>query len=417
MILATREGANVRTTFGELGIPPRPSLLPGGQIVTHETARGVPAVNLAVRIAAQAVAVLDLGVFRGQGSLRERVTTGWRARLLEGPPNERQTWYEVKETTEESLSFRGNAFLWKSVDPATAQVVELWALHPDQVMLRVEGGRVQYRVSVARGYVDPVGQGDGVYTVGPETILHIKGFGGGGRLLAPSPVELHRRSIASALAKIAHEDATYERGASIGLAVTYPETMTPEKARAWRDLWRETYEGPQNAGRTAVLGGGASIQRIGLSMTDAQFVEAMGFGVEEVARIFNVQPSLLGVTKGDKPLSPEHEEDRWLRYGLGPRLARIEAALRADPQLFGPAVRVYPRFLTEDVVRGDLLTEDAIAHQQIQDGRLMPDEWRIPRGLPPLPDGLGMIPQIVPVGGAPNPVPAAAPPADPDGEE
>jgi HK97 family phage portal protein len=414
MILATREGTNVRTTFGEIGIPPRPPAMAGGQTVTHHAARGVPAVNLAVRIAAQSVAVLDLGVFRGTGQTRERVSTGWRARLFAEPPNGHQTWFEVKETIEESLSFRGNAFVWKTVDPATSQVVELWALHPDQVAPRMDAGRLVWRVTVGRGFVDPVGQGDGVYTVGPETILHIRGHGGGGAMLAPSPIELHRRTIGAALAKIAHEATTYERGASIGLAVTYPETMTPEKARAWRDLWRETYEGPQNAGRTAVLGGGASIQRIGLSMTDTQFVEAMQFGVEEVARIFNVQPSLLGVQRSDRPLSPEHEEDRWLRYGLGPRLARIEQALRADPQLFGPGSRVYPRFLTEDVVRGDLITEDAIAHQQIQDGRLMPDEWRIPRGLPPLPNGLGMIPQIVPVGGAPNP---PQPAQDTSGEE
>ena len=38
-------------------------------------------------------------------------------------------------------------------------------------------------------------------------------------------------------------------------------------------------------------------------------------------------------------------------------------------------------------------------------------------GLPPLPDGLGQIPQIVPVGGTPNPVQPIPEPADTDPEE
>jgi hypothetical protein len=92
---------------------------------------------------------------------------------------------------------------------------------------------------------------------------------------------------------------------------------------------------------------------------------------------------------------------RWLYHGLGPRLARIESALNADGDLFGPG-DIFAAFDVSDVVRGDLRSEDTVAHQQIQDGRLLVDEWRAARGFPDLPGGLGKIPQITPVGGAPN---------------
>ncbi len=410
MILASRAGRNVRTTFADLGIQARPPALNGaGVAATTTTAVGIPAVQQAVRIAAEAVAALEIGVYRGPLDQRERVTTVWQARLFAGPPCEFQTAYAFRELLEESLTYRNNAFVWKTSDPSTGRVVEMVGLHPDQVQVRVKNGRPIFMVSVGPGYFDPVGNGNGTYTVGPDVVLHIRGFGGAGRMLAPTPIELHREALGSALAKIAHEGSTYARGASIGLAVTYPESMNAQKARAWRELWQETYEGPQNAGKTAVLGGGATIQPIGLTMVDAQFVESMAMSVEEVARIFNVQASLLGAGRvADKPVTPEHEQDRWLRYGLGPRLSRIESAFAADPQLFGPGSRVYPMFASP-AVRGDLLTEAEVSLKKVQSGQWTPDEARAKDGMPPLPGGIGAIPQIVPVGGAPNPVPTPAP--------
>lgn len=421
MILSTRGGrAEVLSRASDLagfGISPPwsgGSIAGSGVSVTTQSAVGVPAVLAAIRRAAQGVAVLNLCVYRGQGLERRQVTTVWQSRLLASQPNEQQTSFDFKETVEESLSYRGNAYIWKNKDPQTGRVVELYALHPDQVFVNILATSKIYNVGVAPGFVDPTGRGLGFYQVDGGTILHVKGFGSGGSWIAPSPLERARggAAIGTALAKISHENSMYSKGAAPRLALSYPEKMSSEQVRVWRDLFRETYEGPQNAGRTLALGGGATVTPIGLSLVDTQFIESQNFSVEEMARIFDVPVSLIGggSKKGDNPLTPEHETDRWLRYHLGPRLARIESAFNADPDLFGSQSQVYPMFDTNGVLRGDLQTEDAIAHAQVQDGRLLVDEWRKAQGLPPLPDGAGAVPQIVPVGGGANP---AAPPAPP----
>jgi hypothetical protein len=139
--------------------------------------------------------------------------------------------------------------------------------------------------------------------------------------------------------------------------------------------------------------------------------------LEDQARIFRVLSSLIGggsTSQVSKPISPEHETTRWLRL-LGPRLEWIEGFIAADPSFFGPGARDYPGFDTSGVLRGDLATEAAIAHRKVQSGIWLLDEARAKDGLPPLPGGLGKIPQIVPVGGQANPLPTppAADPADP----
>ena len=416
-ILALGEAGRQERSGWQDGFMFNPALLRSGSqtVVTNETLSAIPAYGLAARIAAEAVAGLRMCVWRGDGYDAERVTNVWQARLLRGELNPEQSRFEFWETVEESLTYRANSYIWKVADGP--RVLELWALHPDQCWpeVRRDGGRrrVIYRVHLGGEFIDPLGGGEVNVTVGPETILHVKGPGGGGRLVAPTPVQRFRATLGANAAKIDHERRTFEEGTAIEAVIEFPADMKPEQARTFRDLWRETYR-PGSGNDTAVLGGGGAYKPIGLTLEDAQFIEAMNFSVEEVARMTNVQASLLGVMKASRPLTPEHEEDRWHRYGLGPRLERIESALLRDPMLFGPGSRVYPMFDLGEGVRGDLVTQETLDHQQVQDGRLLVDEWRRRQGLPPLPDGLGKVPQVVPVGGGANPAstPAVGAPVD-----
>jgi HK97 family phage portal protein len=133
-------------------------------------------------------------------------------------------------------------------------------------------------------------------------------------------------------------------------------------------------------------------------MEDAQFVEGQRFRVEDVARIFRLPRSSLNAEdQGDI----EQETLRLLTFGIGPRLSRIASAVRADLDLFGDT-NLYPEHNVDGLVRTDAATKDQIYHQKVQDGRLLVDEARAEEGLPPLPDGAGQVPQLTPVGGAPN---------------
>lgn len=383
-----------------------------GVPVNAWTVGGIPAFTRAVRIAAEAVASLQMRVWRGVFPNRSAVDSVWQARLLRGPLSTVQTRFQFFETIEESLSKRGNAYVWKNIDPVTQRVMELVALHPDQVYpVLTSAGTVEYQVQVSPFYVDPTGQGNGFYTVTTKTMLHIRGHGDGGQLLAPSPIQLYADSLGVGIAKLRHEAQTYSRGAALRLAIQFPSSMNAEQAQSFRDQWQASYEGT-DAMSTAVVGGGGEIKPIGLSMADTQFIESQNFGVSEAARIVGIPVSLLdgGEKGGAKPTTPEWEQMRWLMYGLGPRLERIESAFLADPWLFGPSASVYPAFDTQRFIRGDLTTEANIALTKVQSGQWLVDEARQLDDMPPLADGAGQVPQIVPVGGAPNPIPPSPPP-------
>ena len=199
----------------------------------------------------------------------------------------------------------------------------------------------------------------------------------------------------------------WRRGSSIRLGIEFPDNKTPEQVREFRDLWKDTYEGADGE-TTAMVGGGGTLKPIGMTMADAQYVESAKLTREDAACIFGVPANWLGKVRERTGLF-EGELAEFLRIDLSPDLERFESALFADAMLYPPASGLEPGFDTRNFVRGDLATEATIEHEQIQDGSLLVDEARARRGLDPLPGGIGMIPQLVPVGGSPVGVPRPAP--------
>lgn len=364
--------------------------------------RGIPAIHRAARMRAEALASMQLRCWRGDAPERERVDNVWQARLFRAAPNEYQTRFNFWETVGESLAYRNNAYVWKNTDPFTYRVVEMFALHPDQVACK--SGR--YEVTMMDGFVDPVGRGPGKYTVDETTILHIRGHGQGGMYEAPSPIKVFREALMAPIGRQRHENRMWRRGTAIQVAIEFEKGVTPQQADEWKDSWRAAYEGADGE-TTAVIGGGGTIKPIGLSTVDAALVDLAKLSVHDASRIMGVPANLLGAQLDRSVPNLEQDLTTWFRFGLGPELERIESALQADDELFGDTVpnraSVYPAFDSQTFIRGDVMTEDQISHARVQDGRLLVDEWRKSNGLPPLPGGVGSIPQIVPVGGGPNP--------------
>jgi HK97 family phage portal protein len=393
-------------------------LLPGGRgamgtagmAVTKRTVATIPAIYRAWDFAASSVAQLTMGVWRGEGVIPERVLTTNQSRLFAGVPNPRQSWFLLWYIAEMSLEARSNGYLWKTKGPGS-QVIALTGLHPDQVWPSpAENGDLRYDVTFDGSVPQPPEvRGYGQITVGAETIIHIRGAGTIGELIAPTPIERFRTSLGTALAKQNYEANLYENGVLGGLGVAFPKEVTRKQAKEWREVFDTENAGSFNAGRTKVIGGGAAFSQIGMTQKDAQFVEAGLMTLQDIMNITGVPGWVLSIEKAEKSPSPEDEEARWVHGGREVRLRRIESALAADPDIFGPGARDYPAFDTAESIHPDSRTADEIAHAQIQDGRLLVDEWRIPRGMGPLPDGLGMIPQVTPVGGAPNQTPKPSP--------
>jgi HK97 family phage portal protein len=360
---------------------------------------GLPAANLALRIAATAIAELELGVFRGRDTERRRVRTTWQARFFEGMPNGYESWSLLLEQTEASITGRNNAFWRLDLDRSSNRPLAAHFVHEEAIDGRWSPteDRPEYRYKMNnREWSEWTSLG----------IVHFRvGYPSPGCVIAPSPIELARDTLAAMVAKPPHAKATFEKGGGRQIAVVYPKDVGPEQAERYRAILEPRLGGGSvSKGGVRVFGGGPEISTIGLSMDDAQFVESMQLDAEQIGQLFGVPASLLGAGNANsKPITPEHEETRWDRYYFGPRRTRIEGAIVAHPAFFGLGSRDYPSFVTGPV-RGDVRTQALSLVSLVQAGILLPDDARAELGYTELADGVGQIPQVTPVGGAPNPL-------------
>jgi len=370
-----------------------------GTPVTIETAAGLPAVGAAIRLLCDTVAQLPLNVYRGVGAEKRLADTTWQHRLLTQLPGMGDfTPFDLLSDIVACLETQGNAYLQKV--KAAGEVVALIVIDPRRVNVRRDNGDKVFDV---RG--DRPGESSQTYTA--STILHIRGFTLEGSDTGLSPIGLHRQKLSSIQAQDEFQGRFYGQGTLIGGVIQIPDFVTDEQAKAILAHWQATKSGLANAHLPALLQNGATFQRTGLSLEDSQFVETERLGLLQVAHIFRIPPSFLGADNA--AVSFEQDNLRFYTLSLAPRLRRIELALRADPDLF-PDTFLYPEFDTRPLLRTDAMTKAQVEHLQIQDGSRLVDEVRADRGEPPLPpvpdnpnEQPGMVPQVTPVGGAPNP--------------
>jgi HK97 family phage portal protein len=365
-----------------------------GHPMTVERAAGVPAALNAILLIAETIGGLPLRVYTGYDADKTTAFRSWQWKLLHEEPNQEQSPFDFWQDVASCIESRGNAYAYKA--KSGGQVAALYLFDPKAVSVKRDQ-RSGEKLFVVRG-------ADGYVELTSSEVLHIRGPVIGTGDVGLTPIQVARNAMESAAASYRHEGDIYRNDATPPTVIEHPNNMTRDQAREFMQVWRMSHSGA-NRGAPGLLTQGATLKTYGLTMQDAQFIQSREFSVKDIARAYRLPPSALGAQEqGDI----EQETNKLLSFGVNMRLRRIERAIKADRDLFPAGASEYPEFFTEELIRLDALTKAQVRHLGIQDGSLLPDEARAEIGRPPLPDGAGQIPQITPVGGAPNAVAGAA---------
>lgn len=396
MIVRSRYSGDVELRFaGELGStsPPPP---PGGggafpSSVSRDGAAGIPAVMAAASLVIETLASLPCPVFRGAGGSKSRAPDTWQYALLHDAPSLEQSPFDYFYDLGSGIEWAGNSFSRKV--KAGGRVVELVPVEPDRVRC-YRGPEGEKRFDIWHG----VGRKEAGLT--SADVLHVRGRTlYPGALVGLSPLSLHRAALGAMVDQEEFIGRYFQHDARPGLVLAFPGGVGRDQAKEWQEHWQSTYAGVENSGKVAVIGQGGRVEQIPVSLEDAQFAELRVHSVAEAARIFRVPVELLDATVGGSPSGNVLE--RFLKFSLMPRLKRIEAAIRADPDLFGSG-GLYPEFLVDALERADVKTRYEAWKSARQGGWITPNEIRDAENRPAVEGGDDI--QITPVGGAPNPV-------------
>jgi HK97 family phage portal protein len=288
-----------------------------GTSLNEKNATSIGALFAAVKLYADTVASMPVGVFLRDRGVRRPVTRpNWLDNPVPNNPN--YTRFDLMHRTVSSLLIDGNAFLM--VLRNGADIVEVRLLDPRKVtILRAPDGSPLYRVKTTAGTID----------LTADDCVHITLFGVGEDLRGLSPVEHHRTTLGLAKATTEYAARFFEQGASVSGLVTVPGELTADQADSLRASFGRRHEGLKNMHKVAVLTGGADFKTLSFKPSDLAIVEHMEAGTQAIARLYGVPLHLLQLPGGNSSYnSLEIVSREWLMLGLGSLISRLEAGLQ-----------------------------------------------------------------------------------------
>jgi len=367
----SRKNIQTATTPDEVRAMIRDAMIGGestsGETVTPDIALQVSAVYACVRVLAESVGQLPVGVYqKNPDGSKDSLTNSNLYEKLHWQPNDFQTSQEFREMMTAHVALRGNGYAFANF--SGDKLLELLPFHPDNVEVEQNPDwSLEYNVTMAGGTVKTIPSGN---------MFHLRGMTLNG-YTGLSPIAYHRNTIGLSLATEKHGAKLFKNGARPGGVLSSPNRLTDISAARIARSWKKAHGG-ENTGGTAVLEEGMKYESVGMSNEDAQYLETRKFQVEEIARIFRV-PTVLLYTS-DKTSTYASAEQFFLsftRFTLLPWVIRWEQTIRRD-LIAGPDQKggVFVKLNLDGMERGDIKARYEAYGTGIEKGIMSPNEAR-----------------------------------------
>ena len=348
-----------------------------GKSVNPTTAIQVSAVYACVRVIAETIASLPLGVYETTDTGSRKAMEHPLYRLLHDEPNAEMTSFIWRETMLAHLLLYGNSYS-QIIRTGRSNVESLYPLLPDHMEVdRDSRGNLTYTYTTSEGQT---------YRLDPMEVLHIPGLGFDG-IIGYSPIALEKSSIGLGIAAEEYGSRFFQNGARPSGILTHPNTV--KDPAALRASWNTAYGGSGNTGRVAVLEEGMHFEPLSIPNNEAQFLETRKFQVNEICRIFRVPPHMIGDLDRATFSNIESQNISFAVHTIRPWLVRIEQAINRALIPEQEKGRFYVQFNLDGLMRGDYKSRMegfAIARQN---GWMSANDIRELENLNPIPDEQG----------------------------
>ena len=246
---------------------------------SNSAAMKLSAVYAATNQISNAVAMLPINIVKYDFDEKQPIEHPlWK--ILNVAPEKCYNHYNSFKMATESVIIQGNGYFYIVRDD-NLNVLELRYINPDFVQpMPMLDGSVKY---IVQGFPAAVESSDMIHL-----FAHCDEMHNGISLLKYAYKVLNSASNAEDTA-----DKFYKGGAGLNGIIKATATLTKEQKAQIRESWSEAFS--TNGNGVAVLPQGLDYQPISVSPEDAQLLESRKFGIEEIARFFNISPIKLQV--------------------------------------------------------------------------------------------------------------------------
>lgn len=329
--------------------------------VDDKAAETIAAVYAANRIICDNISSIPFTLYRKVGGGgREEATDHPLYPLLKYEPNPETDSMEFFWDLQRDLNFRGKSYV-KLVLDGQGKVREMHRLHPDRVTEKVNsGGRRVY------GYVN----GDNQTEILRSDEVWRTYLAGG-----VSPIDLQRENFAIALQHQKHEARFWKNGAKLGIVAVHPGTLSAEAKMALKKQIEQKTQGDSAFG-TLILQEGMTIEKIGMTNEQAQFLQTIQAKKKDIASIFNIPLHMLQEHDGANHSNVEQKSQDFITYTIRPLAVRWERSLHRSLLTRDEQDDLKAELNIDALLRADFLSRQQGLSIQRQNGIITANEWR-----------------------------------------
>lgn len=335
-------------------------------------------VAAAHRILTNSFGLIPFGLYRKEGEERVAVDTPELIRVLKIRPNDYMSPFMLRKVVMSNAFWHGFGACWNRRDGAGRLVARI-PLPTECCTIRkdLESGHYWYDYNV-----------DGWQrTFAPYELSFLffetyDGIRGRGLL------DLARETVAMDTMAQRFGKKFYQNGARLSGVLEVDTDAKPETRRRLKDEFRGY--AADDAFAVAVLDHGMKFTPLGISQSDAQYIESRQFTAEEVARFTGIPKHMLQTGKESYDSNAQQRQN-YVTDTLLPYVVQWEQedGYKAIPPDKRDGEGWYMRGNVAVLLRGDDLTRSQVYERMIRTSVYNPDECRAMEEKAPIPGGLG----------------------------
>lgn len=273
-----------------LGVGRRTS---SGIQVTEEKALAVPTVLRGTSIIANTVKRLTREVYRKTDTGLEPDLNHFARRFVRRKFNDEMQAGDAIKLMQTWAVLRGNAVAWIHRD-GSGSPIDIIPLLPDRVgVYRISKNGTETSINNAGRLMYWTRAGDKTYSILPENVLHIQGFGTNG-FWGMDIIDMFKETLGGDIATREHGHRYFGQGATNAGFVTIPKGLSPEAEERLIKSLRNSTEGLGKAHKYVILEEGQEVMPSTISNQDSQFLESKRFNVGDIANMLRIQAEKVG---------------------------------------------------------------------------------------------------------------------------
>lgn len=345
-----------------------------GGAVDMNRASGLAVAQSCIGVVSQSLASVPLNLYRrGEKGGRDRATEHPLYGVLHDMANDQMTAFEARELLIVSLLTTGNAYAALRSN-GRGQITSLHPLDPASVAVdRLANGRLRYR------------SGTAVYL--QEEILHLRYRLASNGVMGLSPIHMARDTFNLALEQQDQAGKQAKRAFRTEGVIAFPQMIGKEvKDRTFAALERK-FEANSATSGVMVLDGGADFKATSMTAKDAEFLDSRKLTNMDIARIYNVPPTVVGITDNATYSNVDGESRALVVRCLSPMAKRVEQAMNAALLTATSRKSLFVEHDLAGLMRGDMKARYEAYRIGREWGWLSPDEIRGWENLPMIEGG------------------------------